>query len=167
MLVCAYNCAFWHTRPRVQSAPGFPCALWFGEGQRICKTSGETRRENNFRRPGQASNASADPGPIRRGGCCLKKWSTALLQQLKPVVMGPCSRAQLRTRQGRRRSFCLGATSSSSTPKQKIHPCPCAAASSASLRRTAARPARNLPLCPTAHAPSLLAVRPQIPDDAS
>src|SRR5256885_13465838 len=32
----------WHTRPRVQSAPGFPCALCSQEGQRIWKTSGET-----------------------------------------------------------------------------------------------------------------------------
>src|SRR5450756_509999 len=28
MLVCVFF-AFWHTRPRVQRAPGFPCALFF------------------------------------------------------------------------------------------------------------------------------------------
>ena len=32
----------------------------FGEGGTICTTSGASRRENNFRRPGQASVASAD-----------------------------------------------------------------------------------------------------------
>jgi hypothetical protein len=35
MLVCAFLCAVWHTRPRVQRAPGIPCALCFQEGQRI------------------------------------------------------------------------------------------------------------------------------------
>src|SRR5260370_24983632 len=33
MLVCAFLCATLHTRPRVQRAPGFPCALFFREGQ--------------------------------------------------------------------------------------------------------------------------------------
>ena len=33
MLVCAFLCATWHTRPRVQRAPGIPCALCFGEGK--------------------------------------------------------------------------------------------------------------------------------------
>jgi hypothetical protein len=41
------------------------------------------------RRPGQASNASADPGPIRRGRHYLANGSTAFAQQFKPVVMGP------------------------------------------------------------------------------
>jgi hypothetical protein len=37
---------FLHTRPRVQRAPGFPCALFF-EGKEIYQqTSGEMRREN-------------------------------------------------------------------------------------------------------------------------
>ena len=35
-----------HTRPRVQRAPGLPCALDVSEGETICKTSGETCREN-------------------------------------------------------------------------------------------------------------------------
>ena len=38
MLVCAFLCALWHTRPRVQRAPGIPCALCSQEGQRIWKT---------------------------------------------------------------------------------------------------------------------------------
>jgi hypothetical protein len=45
MLVCAKCAVFWHTRPRVQRAPGIPCALYFEEGKRIYKTSGEMRRE--------------------------------------------------------------------------------------------------------------------------
>jgi hypothetical protein len=34
----------WHTRPRVQRAPGIPCSL-FVEGQCFCKTSGKSCRE--------------------------------------------------------------------------------------------------------------------------
>ena len=36
--------ALLHTRPRVQQAPGIPCALFF-LGEMICKTSGALRRE--------------------------------------------------------------------------------------------------------------------------
>src|SRR5260370_26766139 len=35
MLVCAFLCAFLHTRPRVQRAPGIPCSLFKGEC--LCK----------------------------------------------------------------------------------------------------------------------------------
>ena len=38
-------CAQLHARPRVQRAPGLPCALCFREGQRSTQTSGATRRE--------------------------------------------------------------------------------------------------------------------------
>jgi hypothetical protein len=34
-----------HTRPRVQRAPGFPCALFAFRGPSDCKTSGASRRE--------------------------------------------------------------------------------------------------------------------------
>jgi hypothetical protein len=44
------SCAFFylplHMRPRVQRAPGLPCALFFSEGERILQTSGECCREN-------------------------------------------------------------------------------------------------------------------------
>src|SRR6185312_4976452 len=33
-------------RPRVQRAPGIPCALWFMEGQAYGKNSGDLRRGN-------------------------------------------------------------------------------------------------------------------------
>src|SRR5688572_17805740 len=32
MLVCRHSCALWHMRPRVQRAPGIPCALYFERG---------------------------------------------------------------------------------------------------------------------------------------
>src|SRR5260370_31557913 len=35
-----------HTRPRVQRAPGFPCALYFPGGWKMTQTSGALRREN-------------------------------------------------------------------------------------------------------------------------
>jgi hypothetical protein len=34
-----------HARPRVQQAPGLPCALNFRGGQKKMQSSGETRRE--------------------------------------------------------------------------------------------------------------------------
>src|SRR6202043_1497620 len=42
---CAFFCAFLHTRPRVQRAPGFPCALLF-RGWQSTQNSGASRREN-------------------------------------------------------------------------------------------------------------------------
>src|SRR5713226_4478348 len=45
MLVCAFLCTVWHTRPRVQRAPGIPCALCFEGRQRICITRAKSRRE--------------------------------------------------------------------------------------------------------------------------
>src|SRR5260221_12105801 len=38
------------------------------------------------RRPG------LEPGPIRRGGDCLLRWSMTFFQQRTPVVISPCSR---------------------------------------------------------------------------
>jgi hypothetical protein len=35
-----------HMRPRVQRAPGLPCALYLFWGERICKSSGAMRGEN-------------------------------------------------------------------------------------------------------------------------
>ena len=35
-----------HTRPRVQRAPGLPCALYFQEGAKLMQTSDALRREN-------------------------------------------------------------------------------------------------------------------------
>src|SRR3954452_1395498 len=38
-----------HARPRVQQAPGLPCALYFEEGKRRCKTSGaRVARSRNY-----------------------------------------------------------------------------------------------------------------------
>src|SRR5436189_6398430 len=92
---CAPFYALWHTRPRVQRAPGIPCALCFeGEDIRICITRAKTRRENNFRRPGEGR------GPYAAADIVGNSWSTALLEQHNPVVMGPGPRAQLRTRPG-------------------------------------------------------------------
>ena len=78
MLVCA-KCATFGTRDRGCSAhPAFPAPSIFEGGKRICITRAKSRREiadaySLARRPGQASTASADPGPIRRGGNYLKK----------------------------------------------------------------------------------------------
>ena len=40
-------CASMHTRPRVQRAPGLPCALCLKRARTICKTSGKACREND------------------------------------------------------------------------------------------------------------------------
>src|SRR5665213_3798147 len=42
MLVCAFFCASMHARPRVQRAPGLPCALFLLGTRTKCKTSGKT-----------------------------------------------------------------------------------------------------------------------------
>ena len=44
MLVCVSSHLL-HTRPRVQQAPGLPCALYFEEGQTKMQTSDDRRRE--------------------------------------------------------------------------------------------------------------------------
>ena len=38
MLVCVFLCASWHTRPRVQRAPGIPCSLCFWREGEISRT---------------------------------------------------------------------------------------------------------------------------------
>ena len=45
MLVCAKCATFWHTRPRVQRAPGIPCALHFSGGTTRLENSGKSCRE--------------------------------------------------------------------------------------------------------------------------
>ena len=45
MLVCAFLHAQMHTRPRVQRAPGIPCALYFGRGATKLDSSGKSCRE--------------------------------------------------------------------------------------------------------------------------
>ena len=45
MLVCSFCLRKSHARPRVQQAPGLPCALYFEEGRTRMQTSGEMCRE--------------------------------------------------------------------------------------------------------------------------
>ena len=90
---CAFFRYFSHTALRAQSAPGFPCALCSREGQRRCRTRAKTRRGNenvcavaSLQIP---LSSRRRPGPIRRGGYCLARWSSACPRQHPPVVMGP------------------------------------------------------------------------------
>src|ERR1700730_15326748 len=46
MLVCVFCLITLHARPRVQRAPGFPCALLFPGGENRSQNSGMSRREN-------------------------------------------------------------------------------------------------------------------------
>jgi hypothetical protein len=64
---CACSCARLHTRPRVQRASGIPCSLFFrGTTNRKPRAGPAARTRTHIwclkfvRRPGQASNASAD-----------------------------------------------------------------------------------------------------------
>jgi hypothetical protein len=56
MLMCAFFDAHLHMRPRVQRAPGLPCALCLRREQTNLKTSGKLmsreRRRTSHRRPG-------------------------------------------------------------------------------------------------------------------
>ena len=46
MLVCVFFFANLHARPRVQRAPGLPCALCFSRARNSQQNSGASRREN-------------------------------------------------------------------------------------------------------------------------
>src|SRR5438552_3344896 len=98
MLVCVYYCAF-GTRDRGCSRhPAFPAPSGLRVRTKEFANLGRNHaaRTRTYtlspRRPGQASAASADPGPYAAADVVGKCWSTALLQQLPPVVMGPCFR---------------------------------------------------------------------------
>src|SRR6266567_7562845 len=56
-----------HTRPRVQRAPGVPCALFFGRRETILKTSGALRREKAMVRLLAPQRRSA-PSPLAGEG---------------------------------------------------------------------------------------------------
>jgi hypothetical protein len=87
MLVCVFFCARLHTRPRVQRAPGIPCALLFSGRKiqaqlgRIAPRDREGASEIGFgclkmelgylRRPGQAKR---DPGPITTNVNVARSW---------------------------------------------------------------------------------------------
>src|SRR6059058_2925978 len=78
MLVCALMHNF-GTRDRGCSVhPAFPAPSIFEGGKEFASlgrnhAARSRRHALSPRRPGQASTASADPGPIRRGGNYLKK----------------------------------------------------------------------------------------------
>jgi hypothetical protein len=65
MLVCAFPCASMHTRPRVQRAPGLPCALCLKREQTIWQTSGKSlsrERRLTSRRPCLVRNCARGAG---------------------------------------------------------------------------------------------------------
>jgi hypothetical protein len=75
MLVCAFSLCHLHTRPRVQRAPGVPCALCF---QRVasCTNPGATRRGN-----AKACLDSSLRGAKRRSNplfLCVARWIASL-----------------------------------------------------------------------------------------
>ena len=102
-------------------APGIPCALYsprdtdFREspgatcaaGMRRCVLPLSSRASEHLAARKRRQVASADPGPITTGLSVAMGGSDSLTQRLRPVVMGPRSRAQLRTRRGRQVSCCL------------------------------------------------------------
>jgi len=59
MLVCTFCLRKSHARPRVQQAPGLPCALYFEEGRKKMQTSGAMRRENAKARSAVIARAGA------------------------------------------------------------------------------------------------------------
>ena len=52
-----------HTRPRVQRAPGFPCALCFFGRVRSTQTSGGSRRENADAYPHRCLKCESEVSP--------------------------------------------------------------------------------------------------------
>src|SRR5439155_186775 len=74
------------TRDRGCSAhPAFPAPSLQERDNEIAKLGQNMPRD-------QFLSSLRTQGPIRRGGSDLEKWSTTLLNQLNPVVMGPCVR---------------------------------------------------------------------------
>ena len=62
--LCAHFFVLMHTGPRVQRAPGLPCALYFEEGQASRHNSGASRRENTPSYPSlRPDTISADNHP--------------------------------------------------------------------------------------------------------
>src|SRR3981189_3758991 len=60
---CAFLFALLHTRPRVQRAPGFPCALSSSRGWELTQSSGEQRRENAETCPRRCLTFESDVSP--------------------------------------------------------------------------------------------------------
>src|SRR5713226_6943469 len=78
MLVCAYCCAFWHTRPRVQSAPGFPCALCFEGEDKEFASLGRNR----------AARSRSHGGVVSRALRSMERLRNDALQTRDPGVWG-------------------------------------------------------------------------------
>src|SRR2546430_13246079 len=108
MLVCVYYCAF-GTRDRGCSRhPAFPAPSGLRVRHKNLHHSGEIapRDRGRILSPHVVPDKRATRAPIRDPYAAAEitraRWLTALLQQLRPVAMGPGARAQLRTRPGRR-----------------------------------------------------------------
>src|ERR1700726_341726 len=97
---CAFSMCILHARPRVQRAPGFPCALYFPGGSKMTQTSDASRREiaDVYSKP-PTSSSRRTPGPITTGLCCCAKAvdpsaealakAEQLLPKQPPRRMGP------------------------------------------------------------------------------
>src|SRR5438046_539132 len=87
MLVCVYYCAF-GTRDRGCSRhPAFPAPSVLKRDNEFGKPRAKPCREIADAHSIPTSSRRT-PGPIRRGGSCLKRWLTTLPKQLRPVVIG-------------------------------------------------------------------------------
>src|SRR5438445_12852112 len=71
MLVCAYTVHFCTRDRGCQSAPGFPCALCLERANEFAKARAE--RAARSRTLALSPSSLRTQGPIRRGGCYLKK----------------------------------------------------------------------------------------------
>ena len=99
---CAFSICILHARPRVQRAPGFPCALYFSGGSKMTQTSGALRREiEGPCRPTTSSRRT--PGPITTGLCCCAKAFDASAEALAKAEQHLPKRATRRMGPGVRR----------------------------------------------------------------
>src|SRR3954471_902485 len=82
-----------HARPRVQQAPGLPCALNFEEGQTKLQTSDATRREiakSYPRRMGRAKRNPSSQAPALMGIASLHpSYGTAMTGGALPLIQHP------------------------------------------------------------------------------
>jgi hypothetical protein len=103
-------------RPRVQRAPGLPCALFFWGANEFSKT--RAHRVARARSHIQPSSLRTQ-GPIRRV-LSFRQWSGRLLIQPTPGAMGPCVTGCVKTRASRARAELFSLFSSLNCQRQRF-----------------------------------------------
>src|SRR5829696_1492688 len=79
----------WHTRPRVQRAPGIPCALCSQRGNEFGKARANHAARTIFVVPDKRATRAPIRDPYAAAEIICRRWWTALLKRLRPVAVVP------------------------------------------------------------------------------